>query len=125
MTEFEKRLREIPLRRPSPTWRSEILCVAEARGTPTRPALSAVFQSLRNLLWPHPAAWAVLAAGWLFTAVLSFSGPGGYSLWAVTPPGKEGLMVTPERFAAHANARDRLLAAPSDETPIEIERTRL
>jgi len=75
--DFEKRLQSQPMRQVPPEWRDQILAAARqaAAAQPVpRPAprahafsalLSAINHQLSNLLWPHPAAWAGLAAVWL------------------------------------------------------------
>ncbi len=65
--DFEQHLSRQPLR-PVPTeWRSQILCAATgeaaARREPSRPPTFIL--RLRHWLWPHPAAWAGLAACWV------------------------------------------------------------
>ncbi len=55
---FESRLKRQPQRQVPAAWRNEILaagCPAE----PPRPSWIAQW------LWPHPTAWAALAAAWL------------------------------------------------------------
>ncbi len=69
---FEKRLQSQPVRTVPPSWREEILRTARAAAAPqpapvehnlSSPAILATW--LRSLLWPHPRAWAGLAAVWL------------------------------------------------------------
>lgn len=75
--DFEQHLRRQPLRPVPPAWRDEILATArqsdrQAVGMPPAaaggPSWTAV---LRDWLWPHPAAWAGLAAGWVLVAALN------------------------------------------------------
>ena len=67
MNEFEQRLRQVPLKPVPADWRAEILAAAQpaaptaAREVP-RQAVQPWWQSL---FWPHPKAWAGLAAVWL------------------------------------------------------------
>ena len=73
--DFESRLQRQPLRRVPHEWRSEILAAALS---PSRPAPSASFLEtcnlkLATLLWPHPKAWAGLAAVWIFIFAVNFS----------------------------------------------------
>jgi hypothetical protein len=63
--QFEQRLKSQPARKIPASWREEILAHA-ARGE--RPQLSPIsnFKSqISNLLWPHPTAWAGVAAVWI------------------------------------------------------------
>src|ERR1017187_4933981 len=75
--DFEKRLQRQPLRQVPGEWREEILSAAR-RATPahhasrithhvprSRSLLSTLHQQLSTILWPHPTAWAGLAAVWL------------------------------------------------------------
>jgi hypothetical protein len=83
--EFEKRLQRQPLRRIPGEWREEILSAARQaslvepalltthRVTPPRSLLSTLHYQLSTLLWPHPAAWAGLAAAWLVIAGLNLT----------------------------------------------------
>ncbi len=75
--DFEKRLQRHPVRQLPAEWRQEILSAARQASSPRRatrtpqpvPAsralLSTLGHQLSALLWPHPAAWAGLAAAWL------------------------------------------------------------
>jgi hypothetical protein len=75
--DFEKRLQDQPLRQLPGEWRAEILSAARqaslAEHAPRtthhllrRPSLlSTIHSQLSTLLWPHPTAWAGLAAVWL------------------------------------------------------------
>lgn len=78
--DFEQRLREQKLRRIPPEWRQEILQAAHASAR-TRPStldsrlswLSILNHQLSALLWPHPRAWAGLAAVWLVAFTLNLA----------------------------------------------------
>ena len=83
--DFEKRLKR-QLVRPLPSeWRAEILSAAQRAARPERAPRStplappSLFSALRAqaqaLLWPHPAAWAGLAAVWLAIGGLNLSAP--------------------------------------------------
>ena len=75
--DFEKRLQHQPLRQLPDQWRAEILSAARqaspaphaSRTThhapPSPSLLSTLTSQLSTILWPHPAAWAGLAAVWL------------------------------------------------------------
>ena len=78
-SEFEKSLTRQPVKQIPPHWRAEILATARNAGSSrhssliTRSPLSTINHKLSTLFWPHPAAWAGLAAVWIFTAVINFS----------------------------------------------------
>jgi len=75
MNEFEQRLRSVPVKPLPGDWRAEILATAEA--IPAVPAPPPWRERLaggwRSLFWPHPRAWAGLAAVWVIIALLHFS----------------------------------------------------
>src|SRR5687767_14277976 len=65
--EFENKLRSQPRREIPTQWRREILsAVSTEPGAPV--------PWWRQLLWPHPAAWASLAAAWVAIIVLNSAG---------------------------------------------------
>src|SRR5579859_1912908 len=77
---FEKRLQAVPHRAIPEAWRREILSAArEAAGTHSAPreTTTGVFSDLKvllaRILWPHPKAWAGLAALWLLVLGLNFA----------------------------------------------------
>lgn len=119
MTDWENHLRRATVRSIPSHWKDEILAAAErSRPEPARSYFLAVCLAVRGLLWPHPAAWAVLAGCWVLAGVLCLSGPRGESLYAVSPPGVKRLEVTPECYAAYLKTRDALLApSPVLEAP--------
>jgi hypothetical protein len=78
--EFEKRLQRQPLRQAPCEWRSEILAAARDAQAPVhasrithRSWLSTFNHQLSTLFWPHPKAWAGLAAVWIFIFAVNFS----------------------------------------------------
>ena len=81
--DFEKHLQRQPLRQVPPEWRDGVLAAARQTARPqpapriARDGLRAVFSTLNSqlstLLWPHPAAWAGLAAVWVVILGLSFT----------------------------------------------------
>jgi len=78
--DFEQRLQRQPLRQIPGEWRGEILSAAESaaatRHSPpvTQPSwLSTINHQLSTLLWPHPKAWAGLAAAWILIFAVDFS----------------------------------------------------
>src|SRR5450432_3649126 len=73
--QFERHLSRQPLRQVPHEWRGEILakagCIAPA--TPRAALLSTINSQLSTLFWPHPKAWAGLAAVWIFIFAVDFS----------------------------------------------------
>jgi hypothetical protein len=79
---FEKRLQRQPLREAPFAWRAEILAHARACRDESRVAnpasrvtsrFSILYQQLSTLLWPHPRAWAGLAAAWVLICALNLA----------------------------------------------------
>jgi hypothetical protein len=79
MNELEQRLRQVPLKPVPPAWRAEILAEVELGAASvtlknSKPRAGWLFRArLAALLWPHPKAWAGLAAVWLVILALDFS----------------------------------------------------
>jgi hypothetical protein len=78
--EFEKRLQRQPLRQAPCEWRAEILAAAREAQAPVHASrithhswLSTFNHQLSTLFWPHPRAWAGLAAVWIFIFAVNFS----------------------------------------------------
>lgn len=73
--DFEQCLSRRPLKEIPSGWRAEILAVAEraSRPKPRASFLSTLNQQLVTLLWPHPRAWAGLAAVWILIFAVDFS----------------------------------------------------
>jgi hypothetical protein len=78
--EFEQKLSRQPLRQVPAEWRTEILTAAREAQAPVyashithHPWLSTFNHQLSTLLWPHPKAWAALAAVWVFILAVDFS----------------------------------------------------
>ena len=85
--DFEQKLQRQPLRQVPAEWREEILSVANEVGTARRAVhgrldeaslpkwswLSTINHQLSTLLWPHPKAWAGLAAVWILILATNFS----------------------------------------------------
>jgi len=73
---FEHRLRQPPLKPVPPAWRAEILAathVAQRHDASSFIIHPSSFARLRACLWPHPVAWAGLAAAWLFIGAVNLS----------------------------------------------------
>src|ERR1017187_1196065 len=75
--DFEKRLQRQPVRQIPGEWREQILTAARLaspaqhasrithHAPPSPSLLSTIHHQLSALLWPHPVAWAGLAAVWV------------------------------------------------------------
>jgi len=72
---FERRVSRQSLRPVPGEWRAEILAAAKSASCPApRASCLEIFrQQLGALLWPHPRAWAGLAAIWIFIFAVNFS----------------------------------------------------
>jgi hypothetical protein len=66
-SDFENRLQDQPMRQIPGEWRSQIL------GATTRAGSSTLADRLSTWLWPHPRAWAGLAAAWVVILLLHFT----------------------------------------------------
>jgi hypothetical protein len=80
MNEFEQKLSRQSLRQIPGDWRAEILSAAEPAADVRRPTfaarrslLSTLNHQLTNIFWPHPKAWAGLAAVWILIFALNFT----------------------------------------------------
>jgi hypothetical protein len=78
--QFENRLRRQSLQKIPGEWRAEILAASrKTRTTHHSPLvtrhsfLSILNRQLSTIFWPHPKAWASLAAIWIFIFALNFS----------------------------------------------------
>jgi len=78
--QFESRLSSQPLKQIPAAWRAEILTAARGAQPSRRlspvtrhPWLSTINSELSTVFWPHPKAWAGLAAVWIFIFTLNFS----------------------------------------------------
>lgn len=86
---FEERLHRQPLRPVPSAWRDEILRAASpcpAPRAPRRSWFSTLASGLSALLWPHPKAWAGLAALWVLVLGLNFAAREPAWSEAVRPP---------------------------------------
>jgi hypothetical protein len=85
LDDFEQKLQRQPLRQVPAEWRGEILVAADVNrrdrpvreftfaATPFGRFLSTLNAQLSTLLWPHPRAWAGLAAIWILILAVDFS----------------------------------------------------
>ena len=75
--DFEQKLQRQPLREIPAEWRDEILDACRAssveRREPERLWPSTLVSRLSTALWPHPKAWAGLAAVWILIFCVNFS----------------------------------------------------
>jgi len=78
--EFEQKLSRQPLRQVPPEWRADILAAAREAQASRHPSpvthhswLSTLNSQLSTVFWPHPKAWACLAAVWIFIFAVNFS----------------------------------------------------
>ena len=79
-SEFEKKLRRLPVKEIPGDWRAEILSAARAAQSAPHASLvtrhgwlSTLNSQLSTFFWPHPKAWAGLAAVWVGIVALNFS----------------------------------------------------
>jgi hypothetical protein len=72
-SEFEKRLGEFSVRPIPAEWRAEIVRAAN-EASPAQP-VSGFLGGLREWLWPHPKAWAGIAAAWCVIFALRLTTP--------------------------------------------------
>ena len=75
MEKFEQRLSRQPLRPVPPEWRAEILAAALPASRPVSRTsfLATCNMQHATLLWPHPKAWAGLAAVWVVIILVNLS----------------------------------------------------
>jgi len=78
--QFEQRLAHQPVKPVPAEWRAEIMAAAHAaqasrHQSPAtrRSLLSTINCQLSTLFWPHPKAWAGLAAVWIFIFIVNVS----------------------------------------------------
>jgi hypothetical protein len=88
--EFENKLRGQPRREIPAEWRREILA-------PLRRRTEAPIAWWRQLLWPHPAAWASLAAAWVAIFALNLAGAPEGETYAVGKPPLDTRVAYQER----------------------------
>jgi len=132
--DFEKRLQRQPLRQLPVEWREQILSAARqaslsehaTRNTqhvfPSRSLLSTLNYQLSTLLWPHPTAWAGLAAVWVVILGINLT-----TRDASTVVAKQAAPLSPQIFMAFQE-QERLLAeliGPGETPAVERPKPRL
>lgn len=117
---FEHRVKQQPLRPIPADWRADILRVAHGKSVSAPPTprsfLSTLNRQLSNLLWPHPKAWATLAAAWVAIAILLNYNPDGSKAAAQTAP------PSPELIIAAKQQRRELARLIEPSLPPDAER---
>jgi hypothetical protein len=118
---FEQKLARQPLRQPPVEWRADILSAAQAADPSSHPPpaarhslLSTLRQPLSSFLWPHPRAWAGLAAAWVVifaVNVASRDGSATTTVGRVTPPPPQVLELLKQQTQLLAE-----LVGPLEET---------
>lgn len=97
LDDFEERLQRQPFRRLPDEWKAEILNAADLADQKSEPPPR---WGWRELFWPHPAAWAGLAAAWVVIAasnvVMQENGSNAASVTAMTRS-EDSLMLLVEQ----------------------------
>jgi hypothetical protein len=120
--QFEERLRRRPPREVPARWRAEMLQAANAANSrrsaldPRPSLLSTLNHQLSTLLWPHPKAWAGLAAVWvvILTLQLASRDPTEVAARKTPPPSPEMLMVLRQQKLLLAELVERPEARAAD-----------
>ncbi len=115
--DFEKRLAHQPLRQIPAAWRGDILRTAQAAVSKPAPRSSSCFHSLSSLFWPHPKAWAGLAAAWLLIVALHF-----YNVDSAVTVTKNSPPPSPEFFLALKQQRRELAKLVEPATAPDADR---
>lgn len=106
--QFEHRLSRQPLRPVPAEWREEILSSAGKVGSARRAVRSfgraSLPSRLGKALWPHPAAWAGLAAVWILILAVDFS------VRDTTPVVAEQYSAPPPQVIVELRQQQRLMA---------------
>src|SRR5688500_18031161 len=116
--EFEEKLHRQAPREIPRAWRAEIIAATRAR--------TQGVSWWRQLLWPHPAAWAGLAAMWIAAfALQAASGPEhGTESVRLTVPAREMAQAFEERKRLWAELAQESSSPPIATIPLRRERPR-
>jgi hypothetical protein len=123
--DFEKQLQRQPLRQVPGEWREKILqnaTPARRLGPPKHSEggwLSLLTSNLSRLLWPHPKAWAGLAALWVAMIVVQFasSDPASHA-------GNRAETLSPDAMVMLKQQQKLLGELVQQSSPIEPSRTK-
>ena len=110
LDEFETKLQGQPRREIPAEWRWEILA-------PLRRRTEAPVAWWRQVLWPHPAAWAGLAAAWVAIFALNLAGAPEGETYAVGKPPLDTRVAYQERQRLWAELALDLSRQPRKQLP--------
>jgi len=122
-TPFEDRLARMPMTGLPPDLRAA--CLAEVRGSANL-ANSPLWAGLRQWFWPHPAAWAGLAALWCLILGLHWQAPVPVDVFASSGPSTP-LMPDPDvlqQLALQRQTRNEALRPSAPSLPFDLDRPR-
>ena len=97
--DFEKRLLRQPLRQIPGEWRAEILAAARIAAASPHVSRFTFHGFLSSIFWPHPKAWAGLAAVWLVIFSMNFytAEPATRTARKASPPSPELVLAWQEQ----------------------------
>ena len=113
---FETRLQHQSPRQIPVAWREEILSTAQAAVPATAQTPTSILDYLFSLLWPHPKAWAGLAAAWLVIGLLQFAARDHSQVTARAPatPSPETILARREQQRLWAELAGTSLTGVAD-----------
>ena len=136
---FEQKLQRQPLRQVPAEWRGEILAAATGRESKVESRgqegcwRSTLASRLSTLLWPHPRAWAGLAAIWILILAVNVSmrDPSPVRAEKSSPPSPEVIVelrqqqrmlaeLTGPRDTSDADRSKSFMPQPRSERPFEV-----